>query len=873
MPRKPEVKGTINGLKVSEFMEKCEDRHFYFYNVVKIRPKRTVADDDVGQNDPLVPLRMREAQKHFMDTIDRLQREGTPPRIVILKARQIGFCCAPDTLVLTADLRWVRIDEVPVGEVLVGVDERVPGGRGAGRKMRPSVVEAKRTIRAKAIRIVTDNGTIVVTAEHRLLCRKRGGTEQEWREAGTMRVGDRLRMIAKPWGPASFEDGWFGGMIDGEGHLRVDRAGGAELCIAQLPGPVMDRAHTYLTSRDYPANLSLNGSGQGYGRRVAKVSTHRTNDIMRIVGQCRPTRYVNKQWWSGMELPGKRIGASVGTILSIEHLPAQEMVDIQTSTQTFVANGIVSHNSTVTGAEMFRRNHLRSHQQSLIIAHTTEAAQGLFANVQRIYEEMPALIRPAKKYATKRLLHFKENDSKMQVEAAGEVRGMTASMVHLSELAFVENAETLLTAVLQTVPDTPESLIVIESTANGIGNAFHRLWKRAVAPGSGWVALFYPWHGEATYRLPAKDWPRYLGVREIHPDESEAERMERLGFNIEQLAWWRYTLETKCLGDRDKMAQEYPDTPEEAFLHSGRPIMDKKGLAHYAEIIESREKEDLVPERYEISENLAMVSDPRLESVGVGRLHVYRKPQPRHPYIIAADLSEGDPGSDPSPTAVLDRTDLMLSAVWYGRAVPEQKAHIDHAIARWYNNAYWVWEANNHGILYGHEVVHVIQYPFVHYRRTSEDSVAGKVTDKYGFHTSGLNRENLFNVVRRFVSERAGVMLDRHMLDEWSALRYNDKTGRADHDGESYSDLTVAFGMALWIHAGAHDAKLIPMPAGEMAGLANGFMGMNAHMGQGEKPSLILPDGVTVGDIDRFFAEQERIARRDERLGGIARMR
>lgn len=140
----------------------------------------------------------------------------------------------------------------------------------------------------------------------------------------------------------------------------------------------------------------------------------------------------------------------------------------------------------------------------------------------------------------------------MQVEVAGESRGFTAQAVHLSELGFVEDASTLLTAIMQTVPDTVESLVVIESTANGIGNEFHNLWVKAKANRNEWVALFVPWFDEPTYRHRTKRTIDDLNDEERH-------RVEAYGLDMEQIEWWRRTLENKCFGDLDKMTQEYPD--------------------------------------------------------------------------------------------------------------------------------------------------------------------------------------------------------------------------------------------------------------------------------------------------------------------------
>lgn len=529
--------------------------------------------------------------------------------------------------------------------------------------------------------------------------------------------------------------------------------------------------------------------------------------------------------------------------------------------------------STVAGAEMFRRCHLNDHQQALVVAHKAESAEYLFGNIHRIYDHLPGPVKPKKKFSAKRLIHFEANDSRLQVEVAGESRGFTAQVVHLSELAFVEDAASLLTAIFQTVPDTPESLIIVESTANGVGNAFHSLYQRAKKPGSGWIAVFVPWFEEPTYRIERDAWPRLLGVRDITPEslsENERDRMEKYGLSLEQVAWWRYTLENKCLGDLDRMTQEYPDNDEDAFLASGRPVIDRAGLKHYATIIEQRSDAGVVPRLCEIAHSHDDPTNPVPQDAPHGRFRIYVPPIKRHRYILAADLSAGDPGSDPCPSVVFDQVGFGVAAVWYGRTPPEVKAPIDHAIAMLYGGprtVKWVWEANNHGILYGHVAHDALMYPNIHYRRTSEDSVSKRETDKPGFWTSGANRDHLFNLVRRFAREQIGYMWDADMLEEWRTLRYDEKTGRADHEDGSFSDLTVALGMALAVHSGGFDNALVPIPVEEMRESVASYQLKTAADSMGQEHRLVLSDGMTIADVEKYLARQDAIAKRRERTG------
>jgi len=84
------------------------------------------------------------AQLDFMENMTALN--------LILKARQLGFCVDPETKVLTANLKWVPIKELSVGQEIVAVDEFGAGGKGQHRRMRTATVQAIAEVHRKAYR-------------------------------------------------------------------------------------------------------------------------------------------------------------------------------------------------------------------------------------------------------------------------------------------------------------------------------------------------------------------------------------------------------------------------------------------------------------------------------------------------------------------------------------------------------------------------------------------------------------------------------------------------------------------------------------------------------------------------------------------------
>ena len=106
-------------------------------------------------------------------------------------------------------------------------------------------------------------------------------------------------------------------------------------------------------------------------------------------------------------------------------------------------------------------------------------------------------------------------------------------------------------------------MCIIESTANGFGNPFHTMWDGAVKGINGFVPFFSAWFETDEYRTEPPE-----GFERTY---EEIELAERFGLDDAQLYWRRLKIGAN---GPDMFKQEYPATPEEAFLASGRPVFD-----------------------------------------------------------------------------------------------------------------------------------------------------------------------------------------------------------------------------------------------------------------------------------------------------------
>ena len=141
-------------------------------------------------------------------------------------------------------------------------------------------------------------------------------------------------------------------------------------------------------------------------------------------------------------------------------------------------------------------------------------------------------------------------------------RGNTAQVAHLSEFAFWANAQMHMAGLGNTIADLPGTEIIIESTANGLGNGFHQMWQTAEAGQGDYIAIFVPWFWQPEYRAPVR--PEFKDS--MSPDDIGYQAA--YGLDFEQMQWRANKISTYGPGFEWLFAQEYPATAAEAFQTS-----------------------------------------------------------------------------------------------------------------------------------------------------------------------------------------------------------------------------------------------------------------------------------------------------------------
>ena len=470
--------------------------------------------------------------------------------------------------------------------------------------------------------------------------------------------------------------------------------------------------------------------------------------------------------------------------------------------------------STAISGWIFARCATRENRAALLVAHVADATANLYNMHKRFYDRLPALLRPMRAASNAIEIVF-ANPSKDPSERAREPglrsrircataggkgvgRSDTLQYVHLSEYAFWPdgvNAKTdILLGILQAVPALPGTAVFIESTARGFDD-FHRLWTDAVAGRSDFVPVFFSWAMEPGYR-------RAVAPGTVWTDE-ERELMDRFGLEPEQMAWRRWCIANNCGGDVNLFHQEYPLTPEEAFIASGDCWFDTKLLTRRLAELDNaecrmqnakcRRGSFTYKKTWDGSLQRTVISDVRFLERENGPVTIWREPMERVPYVIGGDTA-GE-GSDWFSAYVVDNTDAgMCARLWMRHDEAEYTAQV-YCLGVWYNKALIGLEVNFS--TYPTRSLQDWGYPRL-YVRQAEDSYTHKPEERFGWRTDRVTRPAMLAELRETVEAHPEIIRDPDLLREMLCFVKN-KEGRPEAMEGEHDDLVMGYGITLRI--------------------------------------------------------------------------
>lgn len=265
-----------------------------------------------------------------------------------------GSCLAPHHKVLTADLRYVELGSVNIGDKLVSFDEELGEHSKRSRRFKTGTVTNLRKSTGEMFKVTLSSGKVFyTTADHRWLTKNCMGVTK-WQETQNLTVhknhvnqNTKIGRVMPEWEEELSKDaGWLAGMYDGEGSLYARKTTGGnctQLSITQCPvhnpGTVkeLDRLHSKF-------NFNMcSGSHKNQTCKEWRIKGGQ-QEVARFLGSIRPSRLLSK---FSPELLGTlttQYNTELDVFLSVESVGQGDYIEIEIDAKTMVVEGYPHHN-------------------------------------------------------------------------------------------------------------------------------------------------------------------------------------------------------------------------------------------------------------------------------------------------------------------------------------------------------------------------------------------------------------------------------------------------------------------------------------------------------------------------------------------------
>ena len=476
--------------------------------------------------------------------------------------------------------------------------------------------------------------------------------------------------------------------------------------------------------------------------------------------------------------------------------------------------------STYVDGRQFHQTATVPNTGGFIVTHDKPSLGKIFGMAKLFYDELPKDFRPMKRYSSKTELVFENPSEKerftnpglrsfMEVFSANTgtaSRSGGYSFGHFSEVAYYENAETLITSTVPSIQDLPGTVKVYESTGNGRQGLFYEQWKKAKksinSPRkySNFYPLFFGWLTFPAYTKPFRSKQERVDLLGTL-DEEEIYLKQKFHATDEQLNWRR----SKILDfddDVNKFHQEYPSNDEEAFISKGIPYLSKRLLLRLRNKCKPPIKVGDIGE-FGFTEN---------EN---GEFSIWEFPKEGYDYVIAADVGEGQIGNDPSTIEVLKAPKgsplIKQVAEWKGFIDPTMFAGKIAAVGNMYNEGLAVPECKHPGLTTLAELKHIYwniyQWEYI-------DRFKNAKTNKLGWETNVATKPIACSYLATCLIAGILEINSEELIDEMlSFVRNTNSSGEADYN--CHDDLVMAFMIGVFCLGNAYNVGSLLQKLGQ----------------------------------------------------------
>lgn len=248
------------------------------------------------------------------------------------------------------------------------------------------------------------------------------------------------------------------------------------------------------------------------------------------------------------------------------HAQCEKQLKARGYVRVIILKGRKQGMSSYVGDRYFHKATTIPGREVFILSHEAKTTDVLFRMVTRFYENLPDPLKPPVSTKNRNQLAFSGLDSIYTIGTAGNEdvgRGGTPHLFHGSEVAFWANTAEIRSGILNSVPKSKGTEIILESTANGQKDMFYEMCMDALDGKGDYELVFIPWFWQDEYRDPIP--------KQFSPTQEEEELKTLYNLDNGQLHWRRMKISE--LGGISRFMQEYPCNVIEAFQTTGTSLV------------------------------------------------------------------------------------------------------------------------------------------------------------------------------------------------------------------------------------------------------------------------------------------------------------
>ena len=400
------------------------------------------------------------------------------------------------------------------------------------------------------------------------------------------------------------------------------------------------------------------------------------------------------------------------------------------------------------------------------------------------------------------------------VQKPDSLRSFDFAMSHLSEVGLwkstpQKSAEDLVQNIRSSIPTIPYSLAVLESTAKGTGNFFHREWQAAVSGKSAYEPVFVSWFEIERNQKPIEDLTSFVKWMKSDP---YAVFLWGLGATLEGIKWY-YDFKNGENYDDWRMKSEAPSTAEEAFQSTGQRVFAQ-------DYVNNARKSCMKPEfigdiQGRRQKGKDAFEDLELHQNDKGLLFIWAKPDKTlnvsDRYVTVVDIGGRTSKADWSVIKVFDR--YWMSEGGKPEVVATWRGHLDQDLVAWkaaqisrlYNNALLIVESNSlaseaeesEGTHFLTVLNEIVKYYSNIYARTDQEKIRQGIPLKYGFHTDRSTKPMVIDELNGALREESYYERDLRACDEMDTYEIKPNGSYGAVEG-CKDDLVMTTAIGVW---------------------------------------------------------------------------